>query len=200
MASMDGRDVESAAAEMVRVLGRHAAGDWRVPAGSLRWSCWTTAAHVAHDLLAYAGQVAAGPADAYLPFDLTVEAGAPPRDVLRVVTACARLLAGAIATAGPDDRAWHYGPLEPAGFAALGVAEILLHTYDITRGLGVGWLPPEPLCAAVLRRLVPDAPAGDPVEALLWFTGRLVVGDRPAVTSWAWNLASRRINTHTPGS
>ncbi|MEU3734634.1 hypothetical protein AB0E81_35365 [Streptomyces sp. NPDC033538] len=45
----------------------------------------------------------------------------------------------------------------------MGVAEILLHTNDITCGLGVDWLPPASLCAAVLDRLFPDAPPGEPV-------------------------------------
>jgi hypothetical protein len=41
--------------EMVRVLSLNDAEYWSVPAGSLEWSCWTTATHVAHDLPAYAG-------------------------------------------------------------------------------------------------------------------------------------------------
>jgi hypothetical protein len=48
-------DVDQAVAEMMRVLSPHEAQDWQVRAGSLDWSCWQTAAHVAHDLLAYAG-------------------------------------------------------------------------------------------------------------------------------------------------
>ncbi|MFI6269367.1 hypothetical protein [Micromonospora zamorensis] len=43
---------------MTRVLHPHHERDWSVPAGTLTWSCWTTAAHVAHDLLAYAGLLA----------------------------------------------------------------------------------------------------------------------------------------------
>ena len=47
-----------AVAAMVEVLAPHTADrDWQTRAGSLEWSWWTTAAHVAHDLLAYAGQV-----------------------------------------------------------------------------------------------------------------------------------------------
>ena len=53
--------VEDAVAEMVAVLAPHADADWQVRAGSLEWSCWTTAAHVAHDLASYAGQVAGAP-------------------------------------------------------------------------------------------------------------------------------------------
>ena len=49
----------------------------------------------------------------------------------------------------------------------MGVAETLLHTYDITQGLGVPWLPPKPLRRVVLCHLLPDAPLGDPVQILL---------------------------------
>jgi hypothetical protein len=183
------RDVDLAVAEMVRVLAPYGSRDWGVPAGSLEWSCWTTAAHVAHDLVAYAGQVAARPAGAYLPFDLVVRAGAPPRDVLEVVTASGRLLGSALNAAGPDARAWHWGATDPGGFAALGVNETLVHTYDIARGLGLSWLPPATLCAAVLARLFPDAPDGDPAQVLLWCTGRAELDDRPRVTSWVAKAA-----------
>ncbi len=184
MRSMDSRDVEQAVAEMVQVLTPYESRDWQRPAGSLEWNCWTTAVHVAHDLLAYAGQLAAQPRSAYLPFDLVVHAEAPPRDVLQVVAASGRLLSSALAAAGPGVRAWHWGATDAGGFAALGVNETLVHTYDITQGLGIGWLPPGTLCAAVLDRLFPGAPGGDPVQVLLWSTGRVELEDRPHVTSW----------------
>ncbi len=38
----------------------------------------------------------------------------------------------------------------------MGVAETLLHIHDITQGLRMPWLPPPPLCAAVLSRLCED--------------------------------------------
>jgi hypothetical protein len=91
--------------------------DWRCRAGTLEWSCWTTAAHVAHDLLAYAGQLAARPDDAYLPFDLKVRDDASPRDLLRIVTGSGRLLSSALAASDPSLRAWHWGPTDPSGFA-----------------------------------------------------------------------------------
>ena len=190
MRSMDSRDVDQAVAEMVRVLSPYESRDWRGPAGSLEWSCWTTAAHVAHDLLAYAGQVAAQPRSAYLPFDLVIHPDAPPRDVLQVAVAAGRLLSSALAASGPDARAWHWGAADPGGFAALGVNETLVHTYDITQGLGISWFPPESLCAPVLARLFPDAPEGDPaVQVLPWDTGRAGLEDRPRVTSWVPNVA-----------
>jgi hypothetical protein len=184
-----GEDVERAVAEMVRVLGPQDRLDWTVPAGTLEWSCWATAAHVAHDLLAYAGQVAGRPDTAYLPFDLKIRTDAEAAEVLATVVACGRLLSRAVAAADPDDRAWHFGPCDRTGFAAMGVAETLLHTVDITRGLGLDWWPPEDLCAAVLARLFPRAPEGDAVDVLLWSTGRGELDGHPRLTSWVWQAA-----------
>ncbi|WBB70862.1 maleylpyruvate isomerase N-terminal domain-containing protein [Micromonospora sp. WMMD812] len=186
---MSGSDVRAAVEEMVRVLGPYDGRGWTVPAGTLEWSCWATAAHVAHDLLAYAGQVTGRPDDGYLPFDLRVSPAAGPREVLAVVTACGGLLATAVDAADPAVRAWHYGPCDPGGFAAMGVAETLLHTWDVTSGLGVRWEPPSELSAAVVRRLFPDAPDGPPPAVLRWLTGR---GELPGLarrTSWSWRAA-----------
>jgi hypothetical protein len=189
MRSMDSRDVDQAVAEMVRVLTPYESKDWRCRAGTLDWSCWTTAAHVAHDLLAYAGQIAARPDSAYLPCDLVIRGDVSPGDILRIVTGCGRLLTDALASAEPTARAWHWGPTDPSGFAALGVNETLVHTHDIAQGLEISWRPPESLCAAVLARLFPDAPAGDPVQVLLWSTGRADLDGRPRVMSWVAKAA-----------
>ncbi|WP_203907595.1 maleylpyruvate isomerase N-terminal domain-containing protein [Rhizocola hellebori] len=186
---MDGDDVEQAVAEMMRILTPHESADWGRRAGTLEWSCWTTAAHVAHDLLAYAGQLAARPDHAYLPCDLVARESASPRDVLRTVAGCGRLLSTMLAASAPTTRAWHWGPTDPSGFAALGVNETLMHTHDITQGLGIGWSPPDWLCRAVLARLFPGAPAGDPVEVLLWSTGRGDLPGHPRVTSWVLKAA-----------
>ncbi|WP_233221072.1 hypothetical protein [Streptomyces carminius] len=146
-------------------------------------------AHIGHDLPAYAGQPAAQPADACLPIDLNIRPTASSAGVLQAVTACGGLLSSALATAGPTLRAWHWGPCDPEGFAAMGVAEILLHTHDITQGLSVDWLPPAPLSAAVLNRLLPAAPPGDATRVLLWCTGRGELDGLPRQTSWRWEAA-----------
>ncbi|MET8262779.1 maleylpyruvate isomerase N-terminal domain-containing protein [Micromonospora arida] len=189
MSAVTGADLREAADEMTRVLLPHRDRDWSVPAGSLSWSCWTTAAHVAHDLLAYAGQVTGRPDDSYLPYDLRVSPDASPTQVLTVVRACAGLLAAAVDAAPPEVRAWHWGPCDPAGFAAMGVAETLLHTHDITLGFGVPWQPSQRLSALVLRRLFPDAPPGAVPEVLLWMTGRGELPGRDRRTSWNWRAA-----------
>ena len=188
MTSVGGQHVEAAVGEMTRVLMPHAEADWRVQAGSLEWSCWETAAHVAHDLVAYAGQVAGGATASYLPFDLVV-APAPPREVLEVVAACGRLLSGAVEHAGPEAVAWHWGMSDAAGFAAMGVAETLVHTHDITQGLGVGWRPPEALSQLVVDRLLPMPPQGRASDVLLWATGRADLEGRPRVSEWVWRAA-----------
>ncbi|MFJ5231256.1 maleylpyruvate isomerase N-terminal domain-containing protein [Kitasatospora sp. NPDC088391] len=189
---MDHQDVRAALGELRRVLAPQVGRDWDVPAGPLDWSCRDTLAHIGHDQLAYAGQLVARPVDRYLPFDLAVRPGAGPGDVLQVVLACGELLAVALAAAGPGVRAWHWGPTDPGGFAAMGVAEILLHTHDIATGLGLGWSPPAGPAAAVLARLFPDAPTGtgaDPAAVLLWCTGRAALPGLPRRTSWVWRAA-----------
>ena len=78
---------------------------------------------------------------------------------------------------------------DAAGFAAMGVAEVLVHTYDITQGLGVAWLPPEPLCQPVVDRLLPSSPPGRASEVLLWATGRADLTGHPRVGEWVWRAA-----------
>ncbi|MEV4283369.1 maleylpyruvate isomerase N-terminal domain-containing protein [Actinoplanes xinjiangensis] len=201
---MNADDLDAAVAEMLRLLVPLQDRDWTVRAGPLDWDCRATAAHVAHDLTAYATQLTARPgghlppalgvrtsrADgAYLPLDLEVRPDAPPRVVLQIVAACAGLLSLALRAAGPTARAWHWGPTDPSGFAAMGVNETLMHTWDIAQGLNLGWTPPPALSARVLARLFPDAPAGDPVAAHLWCTGRVALPGRPRRTDWAMKAA-----------
>ncbi|MFD8596740.1 maleylpyruvate isomerase N-terminal domain-containing protein [Kitasatospora sp. NPDC059646] len=186
---MDHQDVRAALAELRLALAPHLQADWSVPAGGLEWSCRETLAHIGHDLLAYAGQVVARPADRYLPFDLTVRPDADPAATLQTALACGELLAVALAAADPALRAWHWGPTDPGGFAAMGVAETLLHTHDITTGLGLDRAMPPALCAAVLARLFPDAPGGDPAAVLLWCTGRGGLPGLERRTTWGWKAA-----------
>jgi hypothetical protein len=188
MASLSGEQVEAAVDEMNHVLTPHVGADWQVRASSLEWSCWETAAHTAQVLAKYAAQLAGGATTSYLPFDLVVRPS-PPGDVLEVVVACGRLLRGAVEQAGPDAVAWHWGPSDATGFAAMGVAETLVHTHDITHGLGIGWRPPEALSQVVVDRLVPDAPPGRASDVLLWVTGRAELDGRPPIGGWVWRAA-----------
>lgn len=176
--------------------------DWTVPAGDLSWSCWDTAEHLADDLFAYAGQLGPRrpPLDTHVPFAWTRKTpGGPASSIfgdpeagnaglIQVIEACGTILRSVVATVSPATRAHHvYGVSDPEGFAAMGVVETLVHTHDISRGLGFAFTPPSDLCARVLHRLFPDAPADtDPWATLLWATGRGELPGRERLVEWRW--------------
>jgi hypothetical protein len=165
---------------------------WTAPAGDLAWTCHQTAAHIASDLIAYAAQLAGRTDDAYLGFDVTVSDDEPPAELLRIIHGCGLVLAAVVDGAPVDARAWHWGPTDGSGFAAMGIGELLVHTYDITRGLGHDWVPPRDLARAVVSRLHRDAPAvDDPSALLLWSTGRIDIDGLDHVDEWVWRAASR---------
>jgi hypothetical protein len=180
--------VTEAAAEMRATLWPLAGADWSVPAADLEWSCWKTAVHLADSLVFYASQIIDQPAEGYVPFEITMLTEADPRGLLRTISVGGAILQRTVAGAGPGDRGYHvFGASDADGFAAMGVVETLVHTYDIARGLGLDWDPPAGLCAPALGRLFPAAPAGDPTAVLLWCTGRASLGDRPRQADWRWD-------------
>jgi len=142
-------------------------GPAAIVAADNRWS--------ASDLIAYAGQLAARAQTEYVPFDIAVDRDADPADLLAVIQATGTMLAAVVRTTPAQVRAWHpFGLADPEGFAAMGIVETVVHTYDIATGLGLDWVPPRSLCAKTLARLFPTAPGnGDPWQVLLWATGRL---------------------------
>jgi hypothetical protein len=209
-------DTELAVRLAVGTLGKatdRAADEWDVRAGSLDWTCWETAEHVADDLFAYAARMgpAAPPLTDRVPFandprraqgprnTIYVHHAAGPAGLVQAVDACGGLLAAMLRTASPDLRAFHFnGVTDPEGFAAMGVAETLLHMHDLARGLGLAWDPPADLCARVLTRLFPDITSPDgflsddttdaagPWPVLLWATGRGDLPGRDRRTTWRW--------------
>lgn len=179
--------------------------DWDVPAGTLTWTCWETAEHLADDLMFYATQISprVPPADTHVPFAwsrrrpeappnaIAVEREAGVPGLLQVIDACAGVLSAVARVRPPSVRAHHvYGRSDPAGFAAMGTVETLVHTHDIAAGLRLKWTPPAGLCDRALRRLFPDAPTDtDRWPTLLWATGRGELPGRPRLTSWRWHGA-----------
>ena len=180
---------------------------WSHQAGALEWDCWETVEHIADDLFAYATQLTpATPAGGYVPIAMTSTRPGGGRSaihmdrdngaagLLQMLQACGALLVAMITTASPDTRAWHpMGTADPEGFAAMGVTETLVHGHDAAQGLGVPWEPPAGLCARVLTRLFPGAPAdAEPWAALLWASGRGELPDRPRLgDDWRWYSAPR---------
>ncbi len=183
--------MEAAVAHGVAALGAVTDRDWTgVRAGRLEWDCRGTAVHVASDLIAYAGQLAGRARDAYAPFDIALDDGTDNSGVLHVITTTGVLLAAAVRTTPRSVRAFHPYPFRHAGregFAAMGVAEVLLHTHDIAEGLGIAYEPPAELCEFVLTRIFPHVrPGPSPWPTLLWATGRGGLEGREPVTAWRW--------------
>ncbi|MFF9757919.1 hypothetical protein ACF1FC_35175, partial [Streptomyces sp. NPDC014344] len=62
--------------------------------------------------------------------------------ILRTVTACGTLLSGVLTTTAPTARAWHWGPCDPAGFAAMGARHPRLAGYERLVSVAGATLPP----------------------------------------------------------
>lgn len=164
---------------------------WDVPAGSLTLTCRQAAAHVGDCCNWYAALLARcspGPVEV-----AEVDRSASPAVLLDSIVSGAAVLAAAVASAGPDDRAWHsFGIADRAGFAAMGMDEILVHGADIASGLDLAYSPPPALCLPVVRRLFPWAPPVGDAEAwpaLLWANGRAPLGDAAPPERWTWHCA-----------
>ncbi|MFJ6074330.1 GNAT family N-acetyltransferase [Streptomyces sp. NPDC093065] len=192
MRTLGGERVEEAVTGAVALLRTATDRDWKgTRAGRLAWDCLYTAEHIASDLIAYAGQLAGRATEAYVPFELTLEEGTGNEGVLQVIETTGALLAAAVRTTPREVRAFHPYPFRSAnreGFAAMGIAEVLLHTHDIAEGLGLAHEPPAELCTDVLTRIFPRVrPGADPWRTLLWATGRGDLSGRPPVTEWRWH-------------
>ncbi|MEU2059591.1 GNAT family N-acetyltransferase [Streptomyces sp. NPDC013455] len=187
---MGGDQVEAAVAGCTAALRTALDRDWEaVRAHGLEWSCRTTAFHIAEDFAAYASRLA-GLAQDRLPLRITLPEGTDNAGLLQVIEATGALLAAALRTTPPGARAFHPAPFRSAdreGFAAMGVAETVLHTHDIARGLGIAYEPPADLVESVLTRLFPHVrPGPSPWPTLLWATGRGELPGRAPVTDWTW--------------
>jgi RimJ/RimL family protein N-acetyltransferase len=191
MGDMGGERVQEAVASAVAVLRTVADRDWEaVRAGRLEWSCRETAVHIAEDLIGYAGRLAGRVTEGRVPVEIALKEGTDNEGALRVIETTGALLTAAIRTTPREVRAFHPYPFRSAnreGFAAMGVAEVLLHTHDIAEGLGIAYEPSAELCAYVLTRIFPDVqPGSDHWRTLLWATGRGELPGRAPVTAWHW--------------
>ncbi|MFD7921523.1 hypothetical protein ACFV3R_20125 [Streptomyces sp. NPDC059740] len=200
-------DLEEVVGLAVALLSEADPDAWDAEAGPLEWSCWETVEHLGDDLFAYAAQL--GPARPSLTAPLPLvwsrrrpsgpsnvihaDRAAGPAGLLQVLEACGGLLAAMVRVTPPATRSHHvFGASDPAGFAAMGLVETLVHTDDLAQGLGLTWHPPAGPCARVLARLFPDAPTGgEPWPVLLWATGRAALPGRPRLTSWRWDGTPR---------
>ncbi|WP_199430353.1 maleylpyruvate isomerase family mycothiol-dependent enzyme [Qaidamihabitans albus] len=187
---MDAATLRATGAECTAFLLAHTEGDWSAPVPELKWSVREVAAHIGDTLSWYANDLAAGATELSTK-DIRVRPDSSPVDLARTVSASVTVLAAVVDAGGPDARGWHpWGIADASGFAAMGCDELLVHTGDAARGLGVAFTPsPEP-ASATLRRLFPWAPAeAEPWRTLLWANGRTALPGRPRLTGWRWHCA-----------
>ncbi|SCG72367.1 maleylpyruvate isomerase N-terminal domain-containing protein [Micromonospora coxensis] len=181
--------VTSAADESVLVLEKAADQDWNTGAADLDWTCRQTLDHLALGIVGYAGLLIARPADRYVTLFASLDEHAPIPACLEGIRIAASILASAVREATPEVQAWHpWGHSDGPGFAAMGIVELAVHTYDIARTFELGWRPPDTLCRAALERLFPDRPAGhSPADTLLWCTGREPLPGLGRRRQWQWD-------------
>jgi hypothetical protein len=188
-------DVRAAARASAAALSGYTDLDWQqVPAAGLQWNCSQTALHMVDCLYFYTMQVVVGEPAGYLCTELALDDTASPPRLLAALGAHAELLHRTARSAGPDLRAFHNaGVSDGAGFAAMGVVETLVHTFDVVRGLNPEeqWRPPAELAAPAIARLFPRAPGGDPADVLLYCCGRTALGELPRLTPWGWDVTVR---------
>jgi hypothetical protein len=183
----DGNAVRRSVAALRTLLGRVPHGDAAIPV--MGTSVTAVAQHLVSCLTWYAHDLAAGDAETS-PADLVPHPDAVLATVARSIGAWGEVLARTVDGADPTDRGWHsHGVADPAGFAAIGCAEVLIHGTDVADALGLPWSPPADVAAAVLARLFPDVTdVPDPLTGLLWATGRADLPGRALRTSWTYAM------------
>jgi hypothetical protein len=173
--------VEAAAAVVVAALQPGVDGDWSVRAGDLDWSVDRTIAHMTGAPAKYAFYLSSR-STRYVAVTMMPALDATRRERLEAIEGCAAALAGVAATAPEDAVGFHVSGMQNAeGFLAMACEELLVHTYDVTCGLGLAYEPPEELCRLVMEHFHPGQYEQHPVwPLLLWLNGRY----HPATAEW----------------
>jgi len=163
--------------------------DWSGPAGDLEWDCRRTLDHIVDTLFLYAAYMASRGTERLSP-PRNGDQTASPAQLLTTVGVAATVLTEVARAAPAGTRAFHpAGMADVSGWIGMGCAEILLHTGDIARGLGLPYRPPHVLSARILGRLFPWAPTDvDPWDSLRWAAGRDALPDRERLgPDWYWH-------------
>jgi uncharacterized protein (TIGR03083 family) len=180
----------TAASECTAFLARNAFSDWSTHVPDLDWTIAKVVGHVAEGLMWYACDLAAGlPELSTETFDIKVES--EPAELVRTVATMARLLTGVLGNSPAGSLGYHpMGDADASGFAAMGCDELLIHTDDVARALGVTFEPTPEIAGWTLRRLFPWVSADlDPWEGLRWANGRIATEGRERLGTWVWHCA-----------
>ena len=191
MRELDHTDVIAAVEAAYNALAPTVDNDWSVKAGTLEWSCRQTLEHLSTGLSFYYSSLAISAAERIqrpqaMSDQLTIA------DLLLLLKANAMILARVVESSPSSMRGFHpAGMADPSGFAAMGCDEILIHTADITAGLGVAFQPLADLSARVVARLFTWAPTDiDQWQTLLWANGRTWLPNWGLLEdNWYWQCA-----------
>lgn len=190
-----GSHVVSAADELAKVLTPTIGMDWEIQTPDLAWTQTQTAIHTMRACLEYSYQVVGKKMDTYQPVLFERKESASAADYLMMIPTAARVLSRVVATAEVSDRAWHaYGESDPIGFAAMGVVEVSVHTYDLAKGFGIDFTPLQAPSEFAITRLFADTVetnadflAEDWGKRLLWYAGRIELAGLARREGWKWN-------------
>jgi uncharacterized protein (TIGR03083 family) len=163
--------------------------DWHAVVPDLEWNCEETLRHMINAQFVYAAHLASK-ATRRLAVGRDVDAGLDVDGLIDNLEANTSILAAVLRDAPPEARSWHNsGMTERSGYSAMSCDELLIHTWDVGRGLGVPFDLPGELCGRLVARLFPmwlpiDAA---PADAFLWCNGRIALPDRPRLEpGWGW--------------
>jgi uncharacterized protein (TIGR03083 family) len=163
--------------------------DWNAQVPDLEWSSEQTLRHAINAQFVYAAHLASR-ATRRLPVGRDVDAGLDVDGLIDNLEANISILAAVIRDAPPEARSRHNsGMTDRSGYSAMSCDELLVHTWDMGRGLGAQFDLPDELCGRVVSRLFPmwlpiDAA---PADAFLWCNGRIALPDRPRLgPDWGW--------------
>ncbi|HXS62396.1 MAG TPA: maleylpyruvate isomerase N-terminal domain-containing protein [Streptosporangiaceae bacterium] len=166
--------VEEAAAVAVAALRPGVDADWSVRAGVLEWSVDATIAHITGAPGKYALYLSSR-STRYVAVRVWPQADATRQERLEAIEGCAAALAGVAAAAPADAFGFHVTGMKNAQqFLAMACEELLVHTYDVTCGLGLPYEPPEKLCRLVIEHCYPGQAIGERPAwpYLVWLSGR----------------------------
>ncbi len=198
-----GDDVRVAVRWLADRLAGQPVSAFDAQAGPVRWSCWTTTEHVVDDLLAYALQLAALPALAYVPLVgpkgegeiAHVDRAAGTAGLVEALVgggSCSRRSP----RRGPRTRApsTRTGSRTPTASRRWGSSRSSCTATTCSSGSRTHRARSPGLAARALARLFPDvetSPDEDPDAVLLWATGRGELPGRPRRTRWRWDATVR---------
>lgn len=208
----DSLDVRSVIDDLMRHVSTLPDDSWDEFAHNLTWTRRETIGHLCDDLVFYAMQIAGNqpPQTSYVEFIeppawreggpqsvLYPDPDAGTPGVVSCLDAAGGVLSAVVATVPASRRGFHPdGISDASGFAAMGIAEAVLHGYDIlaTRADSGevntgGYAPDGAVVARVLDRIFPDVTrTADPWNDLLRATGRHA---ESTTTDWRWNSEVR---------